>query len=1026
MKSISIYYRKLAIQIILFILLLLPLYNLNKLDYTGSADGHSVVELLAALIAILTGVVHIFHFYYMGNRYLLLVGTGFFISGVLDLAHAIFSHPLIDFAARNANSEYEIIIPVIYITGRIILAIFLLLAIFSRQLFKESQNPMIDIRLSIGMSIIFVPVIFFFLVFSNFNYTSVLQETLSSKVVSSFLTFFLILIIFLFMKYHFKEQYGDSEPLINWMVIALIFTLAGTIFNILNENLYDGYSIIAHFYKLMGYFTPLIGFIVYQISHLKSRIDTILFLQNEHELFENGPVVIIKYMNQEGYPVEYVSSNIKDLTGHSQSSLIRGDLNYSDLIDRQDFLRFYNEIEAIKHTNSEYVGHEPYRLQSKDDQAIWVSDYTRIIRNDENNIVYFTGYLLNITALKFIEEALRDSKQKLSQLFKQTPLAIIEWNLEMKVINWNVAAEKIFGFKKHEMIGKNPLSSIFSNIQFNDGMNLFRQIMHESQSSGVVTENITKDNETIFCQWFNTQITDGDNNIIGYSSMVQNITEKIKAEKNLKIAKQQAEAANHAKSIFLANISHEIRTPMNSILGYADILASKLKIDKHKEYIKIIVNSGKMLLALINDLLDLARIESGKMILEYHPFKLQVIIREIQDLFQNWINQKGIQMIVDIQIPDNVHLYLDETRIKQMIVNLVSNAIKFTSAGHIKITALTELDEDNKHLNLFISVEDTGRGIEQSNLQLIFEAFAQEGWQSHKEFGGTGLGLSITKRLLDIMNGTISVSSEPKKGSTFTIQIPDIKFEIKNESILPGTEPVFSIQELQQLKVMTILIGDDNGDDRALLKELFQPLANIIIEAANGSEVVNLAFKDKPDLVFLDIKMPQVDGNEAIKQLKANPETREIDIVIVSAIHPDEINKTTSSMAVATLSKPVDKNEIINTIKKILLKNSTSGTNFSTNNENIYPDNIHEIVEMIEKENIKHLIKNLQSLIDFDQINYLIEKISNIGNQCNYFIFAEISEKLKIENSKYNVREINTLLNKLILLIENIESKKDE
>ena len=250
-----------------------------------------------------------------------------------------------------------------------------------------------------------------------------------------------------------------------------------------------------------------------------------------------------------------------------------------------------------------------------------------------------------------------------------------------------------------------------------------------------------------------------------------------KANIELKYAKLEAEKANDAKSEFLANMSHEIRTPLNAVIGISELLQNSIKDDKQQNYIKTINSAGNSLLLIINDILDLSKIEAGKMELHYKPIKLHAIITEIESIFMEKVHSKEIKLFVDL--PNDVPeiILFDEVRIRQILLNLVGNAVKFTEKGNVKLSikAMPSNTGDINRFNLHLSVEDTGIGIPEVEKEKIFEAFTQISGQSIKKYGGTGLGLSITKKLVEIMNGKISVESEVDKGSIFHIEFSNVQ-----------------------------------------------------------------------------------------------------------------------------------------------------------------------------------------------------------------------------------------------------------
>jgi signal transduction histidine kinase/DNA-binding response OmpR family regulator len=435
------------------------------------------------------------------------------------------------------------------------------------------------------------------------------------------------------------------------------------------------------------------------------------------------------------------------------------------------------------------------------------------------------------------------------------------------------------------------------------------------------------------------------------------------AKETAKEARQQAESANAAKSEFLANMSHEIRTPMNAILGFSELLRTQMAAWKERNYLDAITSSGRTLLTLINDILDLSKIEAGKLELQYEPVSVARLVDEIQKLFSIKAGEKGVNLLTEIDPKLPRGLMLDEVRLRQVLFNVVGNALKFTEKGHVIIrawadygvrwqsesasddTALaapengettvaaaspeakaasplrsaaalhTEANPDETHVNLMLEVSDTGIGIPKDQQEHIFGAFSQVAGQSTRKFGGTGLGLTITKRLTEMMHGTITVQSELGQGSTFRFTFPQVAITELAESDAMATD---GQGDFNQFAPATILVADDVALNRALVAGYFEGTAHKLITATNGLEALEQAAKHRPDVILMDMRMPELDGHATTQRLKANAALKDIRVIAVTTSSFREEEAKARKICDGFIRKPFNRAELIAELKRFL------------------------------------------------------------------------------------------------------------
>jgi signal transduction histidine kinase/DNA-binding NarL/FixJ family response regulator len=406
------------------------------------------------------------------------------------------------------------------------------------------------------------------------------------------------------------------------------------------------------------------------------------------------------------------------------------------------------------------------------------------------------------------------------------------------------------------------------------------------------------------------------------------IRERERAAEALRQAKETAESASRAKSTFLANMSHELRTPLTGIIGYSELIQRDVERSGQTELLSDLMRihkAGNHLLAIINDILDLSKIEAGKMAIYAERVDIAVLLRDVVTTARPLIEQNS--NTIEVHVPDDLGIiYADPTKLRQILLNLLSNAGKFTEHGHITLRAMREVTTAADWMS--ISVTDTGIGIPPEQLDRLFAEFTQADPSTTRKYGGTGLGLALSRRLCRMLGGDITVQSTFGSGSTFTVRVPSSMAEAQLAAVEPRRDTSWNSSSTPPptttdlTNASTVLVIDDDPATRDLLERCLVDVDLSVITAANGEDGVLLAQALRPDVIILDVILPDRDGWDVLGALKADPELVDIPVIMLSII--DERGRGLVLGATEYLIKPVDNEQLINLIRSCMRRDSSN------------------------------------------------------------------------------------------------------
>ncbi len=689
---------------------------------------------------------------------------------------------------------------------------------------------------------------------------------------------------------------------------------------------------------------------------------------------------------------------------------------------------------AAKQVNNTIENGQPYdiikRIIQKDNSIRWVRSSGEAIYDIHGKPVKLIGSFHDITEQKRAEE-------KFKSIFEYAPDAYYINNRKGVLIDGNKAAEKLLGYNKNELLSKNllelnllPLKQIpraASLLTKNargistgpDEFTLYKK-NRETVEVEIITHPIRYENKTLVLgiardiskrKQAESELKKMNMQINAYANQLE--------QKNIKLdmAKEEAEIANRAKSEFLANISHEIRTPLNAIIGFAEIINNQNECLALIKYSNGIKKSGETLLGLINDVLDISKIEAGRLDINLEYSDIKEIAGYLGHMFSENATNKGIifNIYIDQHMPSVIQT--DELRLKQILINLIGNSIKFTENGSVTIFFVCKnIDAKTKKATFMITIKDTGVGISEEKQKIIFEPFCQEDNSTSRKYGGTGLGLYISKKLVTMLEGEIHLKSKVNKGSEFTLLFPLTKFEYY-ENVQKENKQYKKI-ELSQAYVLVV---EDINSNREVIKGYLDNYPVKIVEAEDGEQALEFCRMNKPDLILMDIRLPGIDGIQTTNKIKGI--YPQMPVIAVTASLNSEDGEGLDIFD-DYLQKPVRRDSLLKTMAKYIKSSESlpvieeiTSSRDETDREKI------KNLSKTEQKNFKEYREKLHKAKESGNFNETVEfseRLIKLGKKHKIQSLVENGEQLCNASEIFDIEEMNALFLQIDQLFDKI------
>jgi PAS domain S-box-containing protein len=628
------------------------------------------------------------------------------------------------------------------------------------------------------------------------------------------------------------------------------------------------------------------------------------------DLIAASPSMIFRVDPRE-FKITYASPNVGWLLGYGVDEIVgvrnfwRTVLHHDDLDRAATHLRQALEAHAVQ-------VHQEYRFRSKDGRYRWFFSLMRVEYDDGGRPKAILWYCIDISDRRAAEQALLDSEERTRAILRTANDAFVGADPSGRIVEWNERAEAVFGWSREEVLGRILADTIVPE-QYRDRHRQGFARSLQTVNPRVLNQRLELTAVRRDGSEFPVELTiwsTGDADQRVFNAFIRDITEQKRNAAIAAQARQEAERANRAKSDFLSRMSHELRTPLNAVLGFAQLLMNEPLAEEAHDSVHQILKGGRHLLDLINEVLDISRIEAGRLSLSLEPVGVRDVVRHVADLVAPLTVDRNIVLVVDDIDPAHT-VVADRQRLGQILLNLISNAVKYNRTNGRVTVGFDSLSASR----LRITVTDTGTGIRPEKIQLLFNPFERLGAEA-TGIEGTGLGLALSRGLAEAMGAALGVSSEVDRGSTFWI---DLNRSTETAIAAPAGMSAGLLGGSATQPATILYIEDNVSNVRLMTRLLARRPAVTLLHAGNGRTGIAMARSHAPDAIFLDLHLPDMSGEDVLRQLWEDPAVRPIPVVMLTAdATPAQMRRALASGAAAYLTKPLDLRKVLDTLDQML------------------------------------------------------------------------------------------------------------